>query len=251
MFVSSKPRPVQAGFTLLELLVVITVMGILSTVAVMSYDGMQEQGQYDTTRVEMTEIRNALLQFRRDTGEFPCRVYLAGNYAPDNTGISRLDFAGLPTTPTAANYQTWCRNGFANQQDDALSLLVKFPYDDTNTAYTGLLWNPDTKRGWNGPYLKDVGLADGWGHRFVLLYPELDYRPAFRCKTDAGGGLDVTTGEYECLTADDPAWDASTFTEDANVARLVSFGPNGVYDSQNAATPCDADGDDLVLCLLR
>jgi len=242
---------VQAGFTLMELLVVIALLGILAGVATMAYEGVPEQGRGDVTRFEMAEIRAALLQFRRDTGEFPCRVYRDGVYAPDAAGISRLNFAGLPATPSFADYQTWCRNGFAGQQDDALSLLLKFPYDDTDTGFMGWLWNPDTKRGWNGPYLKDAGLADGWGQRFVLLYPELDFRPAYRCKAGAGGDLDVTTGEYECLTADDPGWDDATFTEAADTARLVSFGPNGVFDGQNAATPCAASGDDLVLCLLR
>ncbi|WAR45184.1 prepilin-type N-terminal cleavage/methylation domain-containing protein [Methylomonas rapida] len=241
----------QAGFTLLELLAVIALLGVLAGAAVMAYDGVQDQGRDDVTRFEMAQIREALLQFRRDTGEFPCQVYRDGAYAPDSDSMDRLIFAGLPATPTLADYQTWCRNGFAGQQDDALSLLLKFPYDDTDTDVMGLLWNPDTKRGWNGPYVKDTGLADGWEHRFVLLYPELDFRPAYRCKVGTGGDLDVTTGEYECLTADDPNWDDTTFTAAADTARLVSFGPNGVYDSQNAANPCDAVGDDLVLCLLQ
>lgn len=240
----------QAGFTLMELLVVIALLGILAGVATMAYEGVQDEGRDDVTRFEMAQIREALLQFRRDTGEFPCRVYRNGVYSPDSAGISRLNFTGLPAT-SLADYQTWCRNGSVGQQDDALSLLLKFPYDDTDTAFMGLLWNPDTKRGWNGPYVKDTGLADGWGRRFVLLYPELDFRPAYRCKVGAGGDLDVTTGEYECLTADDPNWDDATFTASADTARLVSFGPNGVYDSQNAANACAAAGDDLVLCLLR
>ena len=65
----------MAGFTLLELLAVVTLLAILATGALVAYDGTDEQARIDVTKMEMAELRNALLQFRRDTGAFPCGVY--------------------------------------------------------------------------------------------------------------------------------------------------------------------------------
>ncbi|MBL1320119.1 MAG: type II secretion system protein [Methylophaga sp.] len=242
----------QLGFTLLELLVVIALLAIVAGVVITSYDGVQDQGRADATKFEMAELRKALLQFRRDNRELPCRVYRDGNYVPDNTGITQLDFTNLPSTPSVADYYLWCENSHTDQVDWGLTLLLAFPYDNTDTAYTPLLWNPDTKHGWNGPYVNNQGLVDGWGNRFALLDPELDYSPHYRCKENSGD-YDTTGDLYSCLTANDASWNAVTYTLPANIVRLVSFGPNGSYEGDNITAPClpNTDSDDLILCLLR
>ncbi len=74
------------GFTLLELLVVVSLMAALAAVALMAYDGVGDQAGYDATRVEMAELRKALLQFRRDVGDFPAAlVQLGACNATDTT----------------------------------------------------------------------------------------------------------------------------------------------------------------------
>jgi prepilin-type N-terminal cleavage/methylation domain-containing protein len=240
----------ESGFTLLELLVVIALLGIIAGIGVFGYEGVQEQARSDATRFEMAELRKALLQFRRDTGEFPCRVYRPGDYEPDKTAMTHLNFIGLPVSPTSADYHDWCRNEKANQVDDGLAMLHKFPYDDTDADYTGLLWNPDTKRGWNGPYIATEGLTDAWGNRYVLLDPELDFKANYRCKAN-GSDYAIVEGFYDCLNIDSEGWDSS-YTLPANVSRLVSFGPDNTYDGEGAS-PCEppAGSDDMVLCLLR
>jgi prepilin-type N-terminal cleavage/methylation domain-containing protein len=69
------------GFTLLELLVVVTLLAILSSVALMSNDGTREQVEVDATKYEMAELRKALLQFKRDVGAFPNDLLQLGSYS--------------------------------------------------------------------------------------------------------------------------------------------------------------------------
>ncbi|WP_431066197.1 type II secretion system protein GspG [Methylotuvimicrobium sp.] len=251
----------NAGFTLLELLAVIMLLGVLAGGALLAYEGVQDDGEDTLARFEMAEIRKALLQFRRDTHELPCRVYRAGDYQADKDNMTELDFAGLPTTPNADEYHAWCRNAFSQQQDSGLSMLHRFPYDETDSEHVGKLWNPDTRRGWHGPYINEQGLTDPWGQRYILLDPELTYPASYRCRINStDDGYDTTDDDYECLSPDDEDFfDPDAHILPANVARLVSLGPNGRLDSEvnyanvNEANWCKPkpSEDDLVLCLFR
>ncbi len=255
-------RP-QHGFTLLELLVVITLLSIIATVGLFSYEGSEDEARLATTRFEMDEIRKALLQFRKDTGEFPCRVFVEGIYEPDSIEMSQLNFSSLSATPTAADYRTWCSNGYeslnnTNHADNALSMLRRFPFDTGDPDYRMLLWDLDLRRGWRGPYLdKNEALLDGWGNNYRLLDPELDFGIAYRCRINSSNdGYAETGGVYDCLSPDDDDFDPDAHILPANVARLVSLGPNGRFESPVDYTadpidPCVARGDDIVLCLLR
>ena len=256
----------NAGFTLLELLAVIMLLGVLAGGALIAYEGVQDDGEYSLARFEMAEIRKALLQFRRDTRELPCRVYRAGDYRLDVDemllNFKDADGNELLASSTAEKEHRWCRNGFFTdeaivQQDSGLSMLHRFPYDETDSAHTGKLWNPDTRRGWHGPYINEQGLTDPWGQRYSLLDPELTYPASYRCRK-SGANYAVVDGEYDCLSADDADFDSSTYTLPANVARLVSLGPNGRLDSDvnyanvdEEADWCQPSEDDLVLCLFR
>ncbi|PKM37309.1 MAG: hypothetical protein CVV06_06530 [Gammaproteobacteria bacterium HGW-Gammaproteobacteria-10] len=244
------------GFTLLELLVVITLLAIIATAGLVSYDGTQDEARVTTTRFEMGEIRKALLQFRKDTGELPCRVYRVGNYEPDKAAMIHLNFEPLSANPTSAGYYDWCRDAVTGQVNNSLNMLHTFPYDDTDTDYTGMLWNSDTRRGWNGPYINEQGLTDAWGNRYILLDPELDFRAHYRCRIKStGDGYDITGDAYDCLNADDEDFTPSTHSLPANVARLVSLGPNGELDSEvnyagvDEADWCKPKDDDIILCL--
>ncbi|WP_404357772.1 type II secretion system protein GspG [Methylotuvimicrobium sp. KM1] len=246
----------NTGFTLLELLAVITLLGVLAGGALLAYEGVQEDGEDSLARFELAEIRKALLQFRRDTRELPCWVYRAGDYQTNKDNMTELNFAGLPATPNAIDYHVWCRNALSEQQDSGLSMLHRFPYDETDSAHTGKLWNPDTRRGWHGPYINEQGLTDPWGRRYSLLDPELAYPAYYRCRK-SGANYAFVDGEYDCLSTDDDAFDSDIYTLPANVARLVSLGANGRLDSEvnyadvDKADWCKPREDDLVLCLFR
>lgn len=251
----SHPKTKMAGVTLLELLAVIALIAILSTAALVSFDGTDEQARIDLTRQELAELRKAAMQFRRDNRELPCRVYRKGQYQPDDVNMTELSF---PDTSgwLAADFADWCANADVSQDDNALSMLNRFPFGDID-SYRDLLWNPDVKLGWNGPYISKEGLTDAWGNNYRLLDPELDYSQAYRCRATGTDSyyIDSTSGNYSCLTPNDEDWDPSTYILPANVARVVSSGPNGIFETDVSnyliTDPCVAQGDDLVLCLLR
>ena len=98
----------KKGFTLVELLVVISVIGMLSTIAVVSL-GTARQKARDTTRIAtMKQVATGLEQFYADTGGYPAEVattaaYAIGGHVLCNatTRASGTDFDNSTCTGTA------------------------------------------------------------------------------------------------------------------------------------------------------
>lgn len=242
--------PKIQGFTLLELLVVITLLAILSSVALMSNDGVRDQAEVDTTKYEMTELRKALLQFKRDTGYFPRHtnydcVQVAESvrtYETANPGKFWPEYApsALPTPST--NWVNWCSDT-AN-----FWMLFQDPIPDTSND-----WNPDTKRGWHGPYINKSGatylggtalrgVSDGFANNQLV----------WRLRPNDAEYL-TSGSSYSLFDLEDTTPDDDT----DGVPRLVSFGPDGidgaggsVNATHSSCTPI-ANSDDIVLCLLK
>ncbi|MED5510122.1 MAG: type II secretion system protein GspG [Pseudomonadota bacterium] len=267
----------QNGFTLIELLLVISLLAVLAVAAIAAFDGNEEQARDNITRIEMVELQKALLQFRRDNRELPCLVYVS---SPENrrftpfisladfaSDMERMEFASdNPTNPSEPNslvtYAQWCSDSLTNtlgqdviQSDNALSMLHQFPFA-LEAANSDLLWSQDTQSGWNGPYISQEALTDGWGNPYKLLDPELAYSQRYRCADDGSGGYDMSGDVYNCLPAEDITV-AADYPLAGDIARIASSGPNGIFESATSNytlpgdDPCIALGDDLVQCLLR
>ena len=243
------------GFTLLELLVVILLIAILSGAGVAAYQGLQDQARGDVAAFEMTEIRKALLQFRKDSGtrSFPgqgrydCTDNANGNPTDINPNID----AQLPIAPGLADAVkiAWC------QHPANLWMLFEDPL--------GTGWNVDTKRGWNGPYLQRkegfLTLTLNTVNLDNIATPVWAVADAFvRNQNDTGVEWSLQETSATLDNAGSPY-----LLERANVnnppvyqARLISAGDDGVFEDNNdnaCTTPLDANDQalDEVLCLLN
>ncbi len=61
----------QRGFNLIEIMVVITIMGLLAGIVGVYVSGALESAKQDTTRNQMKIIENALVMYKLDNGRFP------------------------------------------------------------------------------------------------------------------------------------------------------------------------------------
>lgn len=59
------------GFTLIELMIVITIIGILATLSQPSYERYVIKARETALRQQLVEMRGAIDQFRADRGAFP------------------------------------------------------------------------------------------------------------------------------------------------------------------------------------
>jgi len=121
----------QRGFTLIELVIIIVVLGILAAVAIPKFSSMMESSKVAATRKEMQSLREAIV----------------GNPQVVSSGVV-IDRGFMGDV------------GFAPSQ--LTDLTVK---PDSVPAYDKL-----TRLGWNGPYI-DGGngdyLTDAWDSPYV------------------------------------------------------------------------------------
>ncbi len=59
------------GFTMIELMAVLIILGLLATVLVRNFMGQTDKARVTTTRVNLKLLHSAVNQFKMDTGRFP------------------------------------------------------------------------------------------------------------------------------------------------------------------------------------
>lgn len=253
-----KLKTSQTGFTLMELLTVITLLAIVATTAIISYDGTKDQGRYDVAKFEMNQIRKALIQFRQDSGtnSFPtqgsydCTDAANGN----NTNVNPNIEVQLPTEAgiTDAEKIAWC------QHPANFWMLFEDPLDNG--------WNIDTKRGWNGPYLqrKDgyLTLSSNTVYLADISTPVWAIAdPYTTVQTDSGVEWSINTDSEILNKAALPYLLLVDLVNSPDIyeARIVSAGEDGEFEDHDEVdddicnTPVDTNGQalDQVLCLLK
>jgi type II secretory pathway pseudopilin PulG len=208
------------AFTLLELIIV---AGILSTVAggaILLIGPAEEQARSQMSQVELSRLRDAILQFHTDTASLPKQ----GPFSLTSDGGS---------VPVPAEGATWFYHPANFEQ------LYENPLAGTGHALE--TWNPDTKRGWRGPYISSFGegyvdigdglLPDGTGDPAAgNILPEL--------KAIADPFITTSSGNYfvwRFQAGDTPAyqWGRPYLLIDANneaTARVIGLGSNRKYD---------------------
>lgn len=91
------------GFTIVELLIVIVVIGILAAITIVAYSGFQTRAR-DTIRTnDSTAIRKALELYKADKGSYPLGGYYestAANWTTLSNLLRPYTGSNLPTDPT-------------------------------------------------------------------------------------------------------------------------------------------------------
>ncbi len=215
----------SGGFTLLELLVVITLMAIVAGTAMISLDGVDEHAATQIAQSEMAEISKAIKQFKRDTGGYPEPSHPA-------------DFSALYTCPASFSAEQctfnidtargW-RGPYLTKQGDGYLDLAAFPQlaDGTNI------------------HAKADAFQQYYGVASIVWHLCSIYANCPEPLNNMGRPYLLFDFIDDALTP---------VINEADVARIVSMGADGKYGGA-AADAClpntanDDGKDDLVLCL--
>ncbi len=67
----SRKRQVRTGFTMVELMAVLIILGLLAGVVVKNFVGQTEKAKVTTTKASLRQLASAVNQFYMDTSRYP------------------------------------------------------------------------------------------------------------------------------------------------------------------------------------
>ena len=103
------------GFTLIEILIVVAIIGILSVFVIINVTNSKYRANYSKTMADMDSISKAVLLFAEQYSRFPDDV--SGGLIPDDVGFS--DYLDRWPTPPCKNgyhydYENWYHDASPN-----------------------------------------------------------------------------------------------------------------------------------------
>lgn len=189
----------QKGMTLLEILVVVTILAAVSFIGTVAFDNTYDVTHVRIAHSEMQEIAKAIKQFKADTGYYPGQGPFALLEDTSGGGLVCADDAptskgAISNTSSFSSYSpsneteltTWFESP-ANliQLFQAPEICTEHPFANAVTLDGNTItWNVVTGRGWRGPYLTrhlefvDIGddlQTDGTGDPFSVSPDRLEY----------------------------------------------------------------------------
>ena len=228
---TKKIRQSRDGFTLLELIIVAAILTTVAGGAILMVGSAEEQARSQLSQVEIARLRDAILQFHADTGY----LLKQGPFALTDDGGS---------VPTPSEGATWFYHPANFEQ------LYENPL--TGTGHALETWDPDTERGWRGPYISSFG--EGFVDVGDDLLPDGTGSPTegnvlSELRSVADPFVTAPSGTYyvwRFQSGADPTsqWGRPYFLidadDDAN-ARIIGNGRNRTYEA--------GSGDDFVFKL--
>lgn len=130
MFQTEYMNPARRGFTLIELMVVITLIAILSTIALFGIGKVQASARDVKRSSTMNGIQTALERYYADNQQYPT----GGFQAMVGTLVTGGYLASVPKDP-AGNCTTACAQSGGTWQPCGTIVYPQYIYDSSATAY--------------------------------------------------------------------------------------------------------------------
>ena len=116
------------GFSLIELLVVISIIAILVTISVASYARVRQNARDSRRRIDLENLRQALVMYRSDMGCYP-----AGNYAAATGTLIADDYwsGEAPEDPSPSGVYTYAPGAAVTCADGVTGGVLSFTLEAT------------------------------------------------------------------------------------------------------------------------
>ena len=152
----------QKGFSLLELLIVLAIIGLLASIAVPKYLNATHKARWETSRAELKRVAEAFDQFNLDRGHYPefanwgeiavsdnilikegyiDKIPMKDKFGNSYEGYSKPDtylFTGQASPKFPARYpKYYLRDGNFLTDQEYQSLMITLEQADAEAADTG------------------------------------------------------------------------------------------------------------------
>ncbi len=95
--VAKSKKYLKSGFTIVELIVVITIIGILASIAIVSYSGTQSRARMNAAVSSANQIKLKLGEFYTDNNVYPATATVDTNGASVTTYLNSINNSALAT----------------------------------------------------------------------------------------------------------------------------------------------------------
>ena len=103
----------QRGFTIVELLIVIVIIGILATLVIVTFTGTQQRARDTQRKKDLLQIQTGIELYRSDVGAYPAALPNCGSSLSNGATVYMQKFPCDPL-PGAAWGTTYKYSGNAN-----------------------------------------------------------------------------------------------------------------------------------------
>jgi prepilin-type N-terminal cleavage/methylation domain-containing protein len=107
LYTNKDMKTKQTGFTIVELLIVIVVIGILAAITIVAYNGIQNKGRNLRMVAAATQTYKAISQYIIDTGAYPTSTSVScvgSDYPVDAAGLCWTGQSSLAANTLLAPY---------------------------------------------------------------------------------------------------------------------------------------------------
>ncbi len=116
-------QKLQAGFTIIELLIVIAIIGILATLVLTNFQGAQAKGRDTVRKNDINSVYQKLEEFYNENGFYPSSALAAATFPGIDAGaLTDADGATIvssfsltaPAAPTLTNTNEYAYNAYGD-----------------------------------------------------------------------------------------------------------------------------------------
>jgi type II secretion system protein G len=94
----------RSGFTLLELLIVISIIGLLTSISLFALQGARTQGRDSKRKADLEQIRTGLELYKADCNQYPANLPGVGSSLTGTcTGVTNTYIQSMPGDPSSVS----------------------------------------------------------------------------------------------------------------------------------------------------